>query len=574
MKNIKLKLIQAYKEGKFFEVISKEYHKNRIILGKTIVSLHNKNEIDVVEEFLELSNNSEAYNFFTVRHAFEEALPEIKSPLLSVMKCVKHLIEEAGNDLAATHVLNSFILYCEKDIELPKEAIQLIENQPDEWIEFTIPVIIAGTNLNLSEFIDSAVKLCKNENISIRQQVTVGLGRINYDDKTEQIKHSLEILKNILLDEDDEIIIGNAIQSLFSLYLADNSLEEEITNLIKKYKKNKSRQICYSISKLFGLKTDKIPLNLIDVITDSLKTVQANEYGIIENIDFGIRHLLKSKHIDKGIDLLEELLTQNDNELSIKVFKSTISEIYNNETLLNRIVTRWFLSRKLTLCKAVADIFHFGNSDFKAIGLASIELKNNNKDSYTYLARKAIGWLYTRPVSCISFILSMVDYISDDLNEITNLMVNPMIISYPGQINEYLEKVKPNSTAQRKKVINAVIKKWKSYLDEIKSVDELPELWISEHHKDTFKRMYSKEMEKAFKESEKKSFIHQFFPKSILLYGRASIFFSVGQDGKKHRQEIPLQNIGHAMEYPRLQNIDPQGLDFKLRIFRIERCII
>jgi hypothetical protein len=35
--------------------------------------------------------------------------------------------------------------------------------------------------------------------------------------------------------------------------------------------------------------------------------------------------------------------------------------------------------------------------------------------------------------------------------------------------------------------------------------------------------------------------------------------------------EMPLTSHGLQMEFPRMENLDPYGVDYMLRIFRVER---
>ena len=78
-------------------------------------------------------------------------------------------------------------------------------------------------------------------------------------------------------------------------------------------------------------------------------------------------------------------------------------------------------------------------------------------------------------------------------------------------------------------------------------------------------------MSESFKEAEKKSVILSLVSKSVLLYGRKSINYVYGSDGKSNRMEIPLHSHGTEMEIPQLENIDPFGLEYMIRIFRAEQ---
>ncbi len=42
-------------------------------------------------------------------------------------------------------------------------------------------------------------------------------------------------------------------------------------------------------------------------------------------------------------------------------------------------------------------------------------------------------------------------------------------------------------------------------------------------------------------------------------------------DGQSNRTELVLKSHSVEMEFPRIANIDPLGLDYTLRVFKVER---
>jgi hypothetical protein len=78
-------------------------------------------------------------------------------------------------------------------------------------------------------------------------------------------------------------------------------------------------------------------------------------------------------------------------------------------------------------------------------------------------------------------------------------------------------------------------------------------------------------MEESRKAAEAQSVFLKFVSKSTVLYGRKSIHYVHGSDGQSHRRVIPLRSHGTEIEFPRMEHLDPFGLDYMLRIFRNER---
>ena len=84
-------------------------------------------------------------------------------------------------------------------------------------------------------------------------------------------------------------------------------------------------------------------------------------------------------------------------------------------------------------------------------------------------------------------------------------------------------------------------------------------------------------MSESFKGAQKDSLISRLGIKpSILLYGRKSInYIENYTEGKVklNRMEIPLESYESTIEWPRLETLDPHGVDYMLRVFRRERAI-
>ncbi len=80
-------------------------------------------------------------------------------------------------------------------------------------------------------------------------------------------------------------------------------------------------------------------------------------------------------------------------------------------------------------------------------------------------------------------------------------------------------------------------------------------------------------MSEAMKEAEAQSVLLSLVNRSVLLYGRKSISYSPAGTSSAKRMEVPLQEHSVQMELPRLQSIDPLGMELMLRRFKYEQMI-
>ncbi len=108
-------------------------------------------------------------------------------------------------------------------------------------------------------------------------------------------------------------------------------------------------------------------------------------------------------------------------------------------------------------------------------------------------------------------------------------------------------------------------------MDDLKSAGTISELHPSESQREAYRRYLSRLMSKSYKDAQEKSVLLSFAKKSVLLYGSKSIDYVYSSDGQSKRMEIPLQSFGTDIKFPRMQNIDPFGMDYMLGVFRVEQ---
>ena len=567
-------LIQSTKDGDFLETIYQYYMNHdgeRNSVGKQLATMHNDGSIDIIDEFSRLTNTDNG-DFFLTRDVLVDALPHINSPALEVMICVKHLTLEAGNDMAATMLYAPFTQFCEASTERSEEVLNIAVNSNGELLDFINLALRAGANLNLPKFASKAIELTVHENLKICASAVYALGDIDYSNNISLVLDALEALNLVIKKGYDTRVFESVLKSAFALFLADNSKELEVYNLMELALAEKNEYEIHAASELFFRETKKLPSNILDLLLNALKSTNPKNKGTLDNIDYGLQHLVKAGHIEKAFPLIEYLLISNKGELSIVLLDSLVHELLSNNEALNKLVTKWLLSKSLALGRATSDVINQRHG--KDVNLrVDMTLLQGQESNSLFLARKAIGWLFTKPVSTASFIISLIDTTSEgEASEITQLLFNPLLISYPGSVKQYLIDISPELSTKSQEVITNVLGMLKRYHEGLDSARDISELWPPQFQRETYNRYFSHQMSDAHKEAEKGSVFLNLVKKSVLLYGNKSINYIYGPNEQVTRQEIPLQQISHSIEFPALENIDPHTLDYMMRVFRVEDC--
>lgn len=578
MANQGKEVLAAYKEGDFLQVV---YDKLLSASGESsdlaaeLVRLHNDGDIDVIAGFRSLQNQpSSGFDFFLTRHIFEKALPHLAAPIEPVMDCVLHLVNEAGQDMAAGRLFAPFIDFCAAEPSRPKESLERIETSIDQLVDLLVPTIVAGARIDAELYLNEAIRLTGHENIEIRRRAIFSLGRIRIAQGSNLCELALTCIELSLSRETDDQLLGNLIGTAFSLYQCKESQLERIIDSIKLALSPGGDYGLHAASELFGFHFDELPEPLLDVLLDHLRRAKPQNKGTIDNIDYGLVKLLDREHPTKGIQFLESLLLANPNELSLDAFDSATRKLIDNpHDQLNRLLTRWFLRGDRVLCEGIHAIVNHAHDHSLLLSVDPSELDSSDPLRIIFLARKAIGYLFFMPVTAASIIISLIQQTTEHetIQKLSDLLFDPLLINYPGKVNEYLIEQKVRESEKVRSAAEAVLKASEDYFDMLKSTGVIQELHPSQAQRDVYRGHFSRLMSESMKEAEKESVFFSLISKSVLLYGRTSIGYVDGPDGESNRMEIPLSSHGTEMEFARREIIDHVGLDYMLRIFRAEQ---
>ncbi len=177
-------------------------------------------------------------------------------------------------------------------------------------------------------------------------------------------------------------------------------------------------------------------------------------------------------------------------------------------------------------------------------------------------------------ISAVSFILSLIEEASDkDVEAITEILFNPLLISFPDSVKKYLEKELENASGKITHVAQELIARLEKHHENLKSANDIKELQPSEAHRETCFRRDSRRMSLSQEEAAKKSILRTLVTSSVMLYGNKSIYYTHhGPEKQATRQEVPLQEFNYSVELPTLDFLDHNRLEYMLYSFRLEGC--
>lgn len=545
-------------------------------LARELAALHNEGLVDVVAAFEDLKNNAPGGpDFFMTRHVFEKALPRLNAPVAPVMRCVLGLCREAGQDSAAGTIFSAYIEFCSLDAARPREALKLIEADPDALADILAATVAAGSQLDSPYYLAELFRLIRHPDIEVRKRAIFAVGSIHRPKGESVPDTAITALEEAVASETDDQNLGSAIKSAFALFEQDKTLEVRIVALTGAVLAKGDEYSLYAASELLWLSTKRLPSALLHLLLTHLTRVKPENVGTLNNIDYGIAHLLKSDDPEHGLRFLEELITKHDGKLKIEILDSTVAGIRESAALVSKVLTRWFLRGEPALCEAVQVISGIHYGDDLCIEIDASELTPADRFHILFVARKAIGYFFMGPVSAASVVISLIRHAPDDetLDALGELLFDPLLLNYPGGMRNYVKEAAERESGKVKQTIDNALSSIEQYLEALRAIPKLPALRAGQSQRESYRRHMSESMAKSMKAAETESIFFGLFPRSTLLYGDKSINYIFEGNGEPHRMEIPLTSHGVSMDIPRMDNIDPYGLDYMLRVFRVERLL-
>jgi hypothetical protein len=298
----------------------------------------------------------------------------------------------------------------------------------------------------------------------------------------------------------------------------------------------------------------------------ALENVQTEHLATVQILDMALRHLLATADEPLALNFLTVKL--RDGKLTLENFQTTASELKrNNPQRLYELIVRWLLSGSIALCVNVGDLVGIEEkrpfeTSIQPFGLTALQ--------QIFLCRKAIGFLFLRPVVCCSIIVSVLRGVEREAEEpVTSLLFDPLLLSYSGGAIDYLKGIGAGDPAHA--AIQIALSKHDAYFASLERTGLVKELHPSDYKRDVVRQRTHDEMRGAQKAAEHQSVLFGLVHRSTLLYGKRSLTYIEEDDGSRRAVSLDLHSVSMSVEWPRRDILDPVGLDYMIRVYRVEK---
>lgn len=570
---LKKEIIESINNGNFLDLVYEkeiELRKKDSKLGTILIDLHNEDLIDTVTEFIKLKEFETNPNFFMIRQIFVDILPNINTSVLELKDCVKILTLKAGNDLNSHSLINPFINFCEKDItRVDKLLGEELENI-DEEFDHISTALIAGFKKDQASYLQKAIDLLKHDNLTVVQRVIFAISRFDFLDDIGSVNKIYEEILSAHKETSNEMLIATKIRTFIILTAKYPETENNLLHFLNSQNQNDNPSFIFNIASQLQFNQKELSRTIQWKLFQFFKNINLEHQGIYQEIDSFLYSKIDVNESYKSIASFLDYLILNNAGFELKFIQNSINKLQNSHSslILRGIITHWFLKKDLKFCSFTSIVLSTGTTDQIEIGYDTSQIELSD---VVYLINKAIGWFVFQPLTALNLIISITPLIEDEQeNEVAQNVFRNIAINYPGQTKDFFEKFTESENLKIKNLSNTILKLLDEYHNDLKQLFDIRELKPTIKQRVAYKNFHREMMEDTFDELDDSSRFISLVTKKVTLYGNKSIMQQKDFNGNEIRQVIPFNSFSINVELPKLENLTPHILQYKLIQFKSE----
>ncbi|MFK3866197.1 hypothetical protein [Pseudoalteromonas rhizosphaerae] len=523
--------------------------------------------MDLNEQLLKLTNQENNYNSSSLIYAYCSALPKINTYVIDIVNVFIHLKNE---NLECGDFEQAYFLFCQQSLDRSKVGLSFILEQSKSSYPLLGNTIMAAAKLDSSWVIEQLSTLLKHQSAGIRLQVYSTIGRVSLTD-LDLPSVRLKLLESALNIETDSSEKSEIFRSAFFIAKQTATLWPQVQLLFEQCLQKYEPLVIQEASYLAAFNGQELPDSVVTYLMPYFKDTTPAQSKTLNYLSYFIRNEINGEKCSLVEDLLETLLIKN-NGLKVSDFQHLDHELMKelNSDFLNRIVTKWFLMGDIQLCCALYDVITKGDRDRTELSIDESALPLTDNE-FLFLVRKTVGWLFYTPVAAISFLLSIIPHTNADLKtQITQLLYDPLLLSYTGKGKDFLMKKIENTDISTQALINQILSDLERYQADFKDIKLVKELRVSQKEVNIYWQDFEEKMSQSMSEARKGSIVDLIATTQTILYGN-DVVTSSTLGNENQRIKNTMHSMRYSYEVPKMSVIDPEGLDMMLRAFRHER---
>jgi hypothetical protein len=304
------------------------------------------------------------------------------------------------------------------------------------------------------------------------------------------------------------------------------------------------------------------------------------EDELVKLLDIVLAGLIRRGEVLEARGVVEKLILGAPSVLFTH-FTSVLHELEGGDAaVLDKWVVSWLQSESLSLSLALRRGL-FAASEGRVFTFDFSQALDVPESDYLFIARKALGTFFSKPLFIASLLVSMMRNATDvTLGALESLLFDPVLINYSGLRSDYLDEIAASPTDPASKAVHRALQELQKYLEGLGDAYIL-ELQPSERQRQLEHHRRNEEMQNDMVEARKSSIIGSLVSEKVLLYGTGMASWvpefpspqhmADDETGAMRRMEQSLATIQHTFQIPRHSVLEPSTLEIQILNFLYEK---
>ncbi|MEZ2308241.1 MULTISPECIES: hypothetical protein [Paraburkholderia] len=537
-----------------------------------LIEMHNTGEIDLLAVITpEVVERHQGTRFFVGQHVYERLIPTISGSVREMLRVVEVLRVGGGDDMAAGLHIEKFAAWCGAESTRPADLLALIDEGVPNADSYLVIAIKTGVEVDHALFMRRAYAFLESGTERQRLSALSALGQIEMPDAAEWDR-LLVALAAAQGANDNDAFRGQLLYAAATKAKgAPAERVAELERIAAIAVAEGGSQTLHFAARILAFEAEFLTEDLRKKLLHALLGVAGQNNRTIDLLDMALSKLVKAGEVDPVREIVEKLLTRPEDVFELKSLDSMVRAVVEDagHALADWMVA-WLLNGDYRLCSAMdSAMFDAGRDeralsvDFSRYGLSDAE--------YPYLARKAIASFFLKPLLMVSLLTSLLRTASMAAAiKVEELLIDPVLRNYERASREYLVSVADDANDSAAVMARRVLDAHDIYLEGLNAPGRVPELHPSEHERQLEWERRTDSMSDAMRKARKDSIFTQIATESMMLYGNRAVSW-IGLPGEKpHRIETQLGSVSTSFEMPRVDIVDPIGLQLMLLTFQSE----
>lgn len=549
-------------------LLSHESRIRRQEYGSLLCELHNLGKISLISDDNLAAIETLAHNdFWSVIHSLDQAIPELDCSYRDVLRLVHTLVSKAGSDGAAGMPYMSLVKWCKAN---PEKAQLIFEEAKSLDTMCLSHCVFAIQGLGSTKL---AFELLEHSDKGVVAVGLRSLGRLDIDNESVAKRVIDECCQAIKMGNGQDVR-SSAIETAFKIWeKLDQSEPYRQKEFLETVINAKEGDELVQISAALFYHSEGLVTESIDQILGALAGEVSNPQATLHWLDHALHSKKVGWNLAKVINVFGAQIPKLETSIEPNQFHNFCQWIWEDSDSSAQLFSSWLTSGQFELCEFLAGMIGEGGKKNTIIDIHRASLPNELVDQ-TFMARKCVGFLWFHEVTAASILLSIVKNGKKSAREeAEKLLYDPLLLSYSGDLRDFLEEQSKNPSKRITDCIRRLIKRHDAYLSGLKQTDHLVEFSPTIEQRRSA-AMKERERNKDIQEKvHERSIFSQLVSRQTLLYGKKTFSVIHGEGGKKVPSIMSLSEFSYSAEFPRLAVIDPVGFKEILTVFRIEQKV-